>query len=90
MKVFYQKQTWSPPNPGDPESASEEEVPFPEELFGELEAALKRSQGLLPSGARRFQGWDVGLLERFDIQDLESFQIVQRSVSSQEKVDRAV
>ncbi|KAF2277527.1 uncharacterized protein EI97DRAFT_296624 [Westerdykella ornata] len=67
MKIFYQKKEWSPPKPGEAEPASVEEVSFPQELFDELHSALEESQQLLPVSARRFQGWDVGLLERFDV-----------------------
>ena len=71
MKVFYKKQTWSPPKPGDPESASVEDVEFPVELFWELQRGLEEGKGLLPAGARGFQGWDVGLLGRFDLEDVK-------------------
>jgi hypothetical protein len=70
MKVFYQPQTWQPLKPGEPESASIEDVEFPEELFLELRKALHESQKVLPPTARNFQGWEVGLLERFDGRDL--------------------
>lgn len=70
MKVFYEKKTWRPLQPGEPESASIEDVEFPEELFEELGTALERSQRVLPPTARRFQGWEVGLLHRFDRPDL--------------------
>jgi hypothetical protein len=70
MKVFYQKQTWKPLEPGEPESASIEDVEFPEELFEELDRVLDESQKVLPPTARKFQGWDVGLLQRFDIGDV--------------------
>ena len=36
-----------------------------------LEAFLKRRGELVPEGARRFQEWNVGLLARFSIEDLE-------------------
>ncbi|KAI4917595.1 uncharacterized protein J4E92_008989 [Alternaria infectoria] len=67
MKVFYQKQTWQALKPGEPESASIEDVEFPLELYEELEKGLERSQKLLPPTAKKFQGWDVGLLERFEV-----------------------
>jgi hypothetical protein len=70
MKVFYQQQTWQPLQPGEPESASIEDVEFPEELFHELSSVLEASQKVLPPTARKFQGWEVGLLERFDGRDL--------------------
>jgi hypothetical protein len=70
MKVFYQPQIWQPLKPGEPESASIEDVEFPEELFLELSDVLRESQRVLPPTARKFQGWEVGLLERFDGRDL--------------------
>ncbi|CAO2656714.1 Nn.00g055170.m01.CDS01 [Neocucurbitaria sp. VM-36] len=70
MKVFYQKQTWQPLRPGDPESATVEDVEFPPDLFEEMGKVLEQSQGLLPPTARSFQGWNVGLLERFDGADV--------------------
>lgn len=73
LKVFYKQQTWQPLKPGEPESATIDDVCFTEDLFEELLTALKESQGLLPPTARSFQGWDVGLLERFDVGDLAAF-----------------
>jgi hypothetical protein len=70
MKVFYKHQTFAPLKPGEPESASIEDVEFPEELFQELSSVLDASQKVLPPTARKFQGWEVGLLERFDGRDL--------------------
>ncbi|KAJ4372165.1 hypothetical protein N0V83_003938 [Neocucurbitaria cava] len=70
MKVFYQKQSWQPLKPGDPESATVEDVEFPQDLFEDLNRVLEQSQGLLPPTTRNFQGWDVGLLERFDWTDV--------------------
>jgi hypothetical protein len=67
VKVFYKKQTWQPLQPGEPESASIDDVEFPAQLFEELGRGLAESQRMLPPTARRFQGWDVGLLERFDV-----------------------
>lgn len=67
MKIFYQKQTWQPLKPGDTENASIEDIEFPEDLYTELDRALQRSQRLLPPTAKKFQGWDVGLLERFEV-----------------------
>lgn len=32
-----------------------------------MEKTLEESQDVLPATARKFQGWDVGLLERFDV-----------------------
>jgi hypothetical protein len=70
MKVFYQKQTWKPLEPGEPESASIDDVELPEELFEELDRVLGDSQNVLPPTARKFKEWDVGLLHRFDIGDV--------------------
>ncbi|KAF2705131.1 hypothetical protein K504DRAFT_441025 [Pleomassaria siparia CBS 279.74] len=65
MKVFYEKKTWAPAQLGEAEAVGVEEVEFEEDLFGELEHVLRRSAGLVPSSARKWMGWDVGLLERF-------------------------
>lgn len=70
IKIFWKPQTWSPPQPGEPESASIEDVVFPGEVFDGLESALRSSQALLPMNARGFQGWEVGLLERFDVDEV--------------------
>ncbi|KAF2792235.1 hypothetical protein K505DRAFT_326309 [Melanomma pulvis-pyrius CBS 109.77] len=67
MKVFYQHQTFALPKAGEQESASIEDVEFPGGLYEELERGLRESGGLLPVSARQFQGWEVGLLERFDV-----------------------
>ncbi|KAF1944170.1 hypothetical protein EJ02DRAFT_452777 [Clathrospora elynae] len=67
IKIFYQRQTWQPLKPGEPESASIEDVEFPGDFYEELDKALRESQRLLPPTARKFQGWHVGLLERFDV-----------------------
>jgi hypothetical protein len=67
LKVFYQSQTWQPLKPGEPESASIDDVEFPADLYAELDAALRGSQRLLPPTARKFQGWHVALLERFEV-----------------------
>lgn len=56
-----------PLRPGEPESATIEDVEFPQELYEELEKSLDDSQDVLPATARKFQEWDVGLLERFDV-----------------------
>jgi hypothetical protein len=67
IKCFFKKQTWAPLQPGEPESATIEDVEFPKKLYDELEKTLDESQDVLPATARKFQGWDVGLLERFDV-----------------------
>jgi hypothetical protein len=67
MKVFYQKQTWQSLKPGEPESAQIEDVEWTEDLYEALETGLEASQRLLPPTAKKFQGWHVGLLERFEV-----------------------
>lgn len=67
VKCFFKKQRWAPLQPGEPESATIEDVEFPRELYEEMEKTLEESQDVLPATARKFQGWDVGLLERFDV-----------------------
>ncbi|CAI6331593.1 unnamed protein product [Periconia digitata] len=70
LKIFYRHQTYAPPQPGDMESTSIEDVGFPALLWDELRDGLGRSQRVLPESARVFQGWEVGLLERFDGGDI--------------------
>jgi hypothetical protein len=67
VKCFFKKQAWAPLQPGEPESATIEDVEFPLELYEELQNNLHESQNVIPATARKFQGWDVGLLERFDV-----------------------
>ncbi|KAI0577234.1 repeatdomain containing protein [Pyrenophora tritici-repentis] len=50
MKVFFERKTWQPLQPGEPENAT-----------------LRRNQRLLPPTAKKFQGWEVALLERFEV-----------------------
>jgi hypothetical protein len=87
MKVFYQQKTWQPLEPGEPESASIEDVEFPEELFCELRNILGESQRVLPPTARKFQGWEVGLLERFEVRDLRLAQLSEHNNSTSNEVD---
>jgi hypothetical protein len=47
------------------ESEGVEEVFLPVETILEIEATLRDSVELLPPSARKFQDWNVGLLERF-------------------------
>lgn len=44
-----------------------EEISLPENVLGELMGLLRDSNELLPASVRRFQDWDVGLLDRYDI-----------------------
>jgi ubiquitin-protein ligase E3 D len=65
MKVFWKYIDNSTAN-GLVESDSIEEVSLPMEAILEIEANLRSSAQFLPPGGRKFQGWDVGLLERFE------------------------
>ncbi|KAH8593335.1 ubiquitin-conjugating enzyme E2-binding protein [Bisporella sp. PMI_857] len=47
-------------------NASVEEVFLPEETIAEIHETLRESADFLPASARKFQDWDVGLLERFE------------------------
>jgi hypothetical protein len=69
MKIFYK----SIPNPTeiiDKNQFSHEELMFPQNIFEQLKESLEESALLLPSSARQFQEWNVGLLERFGEKDL--------------------
>lgn len=67
MKVFFERKTWQPLQPGDAENASIEDVEFSQDLYEELDRALRQNQRLLPPTAKKFQGWEVSLLERFEV-----------------------
>ena len=60
MKVFWKEVT-------EEEAAklmdTVEEVPLPSEAIQQISACLHGSAVLLPPSTRKFQGWDVGLLE---------------------------
>lgn len=43
-----------------------EEVPLPSEAIKEVSSCLGDSASMLPPSARKFQGWNVGLLERWE------------------------
>jgi len=72
MKIFYRYQAYALPTPGEPENVLVDEETFPSELFEELKKSLEESQKILPLNARMFQGWKVGLLERFDFGDIQN------------------
>jgi hypothetical protein len=63
MKVFWKVVT-------EKEAAklvdTVEEVPLPSEAIMEISKCLRDSTLMLPPSARKFQGWDVGLLERWE------------------------
>lgn len=65
MKVFWKTLTL--------EAAEEivgsngvEDVLLPAEAISEIEACLRSTSAFLPPSARKFQNWDVGLLERYE------------------------
>ncbi|KAF2201117.1 hypothetical protein GQ43DRAFT_455970 [Delitschia confertaspora ATCC 74209] len=65
MKVFFRYRNPSFDGSNKGESASIEDVYFPKDVVAELTRSLRKNQSLLPGKARQFQGWEVGLLERF-------------------------
>jgi HECT-like Ubiquitin-conjugating enzyme (E2)-binding len=73
MKVFFQahnatvgqhdnaKSKAAPPPPPPPL----EEVYLPLYIYQELRKGLRESNQSLPTSIRKYQDWDIGLLERF-------------------------
>ena len=65
MKVFWKKVTVE-----TAETLAEgngvEEILLPSEAICEIESCLKSTSLFLPPTARRFQNWDVGLLDRYE------------------------
>ena len=53
------------------ESLFEGELTMRKHEIDLLRDALERGGELIPEGSRRFQGWHVGLLERFTDEDIE-------------------
>ncbi|TLD25863.1 putative transporter [Venturia nashicola] len=69
IKVYHKPLV----NPADflnRNSTSHEHLLFPSGLYKSLVDSLETSQLLLPAAARKFQDWDVGILERFDARDV--------------------
>jgi hypothetical protein len=65
MKIFY--RVLSAPEARELLRADRaEEVTLHEDAIREVAGCLRKSGECLPPGSRRFQGWDVGLLERFE------------------------
>ncbi len=65
MKVFSKPI----PNPRElleTRSASHEEVNLPEDVYERVRKVLERSAVRVFESSRGFEGWDAGLLERFD------------------------
>ncbi|KAF2835504.1 hypothetical protein M501DRAFT_998964 [Patellaria atrata CBS 101060] len=68
MKIFWQTEGRKEAPTAllmDTQSMSVEELTLPALVVTQLRDTLRESAKLLPISARRFQGWDVGLLERF-------------------------
>ncbi|KAI2786620.1 hypothetical protein POX_g09008 [Penicillium oxalicum] len=69
MKVLYQTiqdvDVLLTPEIGNPSPLSVEELELPAMIYGALEQALRESSEILPSTARQFNKWKVGLLHRF-------------------------
>ena len=49
---------------------SHEHLVFPPHVYTTLKSTLENSQFLLPLSARKFQEWNVGLLQRFSWEDV--------------------
>lgn len=65
MKVFWKSVPLTVAN----EMANKpgtEELLLPMEAIEELRACLEHSAKYLPPSGRTFQGWEVGLLDRFE------------------------
>jgi len=65
MKIFY-RTTNDARKSLDENSSMEELRTNSTAEFAELESALRTSTRLLPPTAREFQGWTVGLLDRYE------------------------
>ena len=70
MKVFYQAHNATVSqhdNIKDQTAAELEEVYLPPYIYQELRKSLHESNQALPTSIRKYQDWDIGLLERFVI-----------------------
>lgn len=65
MKVFY-KVVANPVKFLDANSTTYEELVVTEEDFVDFRKTLEESTNILPQSARRFQDWEVGLLDRWE------------------------
>ena len=68
MKVFWQEAKASHLLPKNP-NTSLEKIEFHKELYDAICSALSDSANVLPLSARKFQDWNDGLLERFNVYD---------------------
>jgi hypothetical protein len=67
MKIFWKSITDTDANKLL-DSTTYEEISLPAETILEIEKCLKASESFLPPSNRKFQDWNVGLLERFDVE----------------------
>lgn len=65
MKVFY-KTLLDPGKFLDADCNTYEELLVPREDFVDFIRTLRESSSILPQSARKFQDWDVGLLDRWE------------------------
>lgn len=65
MKILWKSIT----NPSDAEAhrtqMAVEQVTLPANVYNAVATALRESAEILPESSRSFNGWNVGLLERF-------------------------
>ncbi|KAF2435842.1 hypothetical protein EJ08DRAFT_580048 [Tothia fuscella] len=74
MKIFY-KSIDNPKEVIEKNQFSHEQLTFPTNIFEQLKQSLVESAKLLPSSARKFQDWNVGMLERFGEEDLKGLDV---------------
>jgi hypothetical protein len=65
MKVFWKKVTLETAE-NLAEGNGVEEILLPSEAICEIESCLRSTSLFLPPTARKFQNWDVGLLDRYE------------------------
>jgi hypothetical protein len=65
MKVFWKAVTMETAE-ALVEGNGVEEVLLPAEAICGIESCLRSTSSFLPPRARKFQNWDVGLLERYE------------------------
>lgn len=66
MKIFYKHVVDAQVKEKLLDDAAVEEISLPENVMEELVGVLGESNALLPGSVRRFQEWDVGILDRYD------------------------
>lgn len=69
MKILW-KMTDDAPKIMEEQHFSHEHLIFPTHVYHSLKQTLESSQFLLPESARKMKDWNVGLLERFDWDDV--------------------